>query len=294
MEKKLDGIKIGVLGGDDRELVLIPRLASLGAELNIVGFPSLPHAANIRIVSSIDQAIENVDAVLLPMPGTDLQGNIRAIYAEEKLVLTESVVKKIPPKTPVIVGVAKPFLKEWAEKYQLKLIEIAEVDEVAILNAIPTAEGAVQLAMEHTNFTIHSSNSFVIGFGRVGFTMARTLAALGANVTIVARKPADYARAFELGYQVCNYQELIDKISEAHLIFNTVPALVLTKELLVKVDVNTLIIDLASQPGGTDFKAAADQGVNAILAPGLPGKVAPKTAGEILAKVIPAFILENL
>lgn len=294
MEYKLGGVRIAVLGGDDRERVLIPRLLELGANLKVIGFPPLPELTGATLVTSLEEAVADVDVVIMPMPGTDMQGNIRAIYADEKLVLTEGVIKKIPKGAPVIMGVAKPFVREWANKYGLKLLEIAEIDEVAILNAIPTAEGAIQLAMEQTDFTIHNSSAFVIGYGRVGFTMARVLAALGAKVTIVVRKKADMARGYELSFNVCNYQQFAAEICKADLIFNTVPALILNKELLGNVAQKALIIDLASQPGGTDFQAAEDLGIKAILAPGLPGKVAPKTAGEILAKVIPGLILENL
>ena len=294
MNCKLEGINIAVLGGDDRDLVLIPKLVSMGARLKVVGFPEMDELKGVSIVASLEKAVVDVDAVILPMPGTDVNGNIRAVYAHEKLVLTESILKKLAPGTPIIVGVAKPFLREWAAKHRLKLLEIAEVDEVAILNAIPTAEGALQLAMEQTDFTIHNSSAFVLGFGRVGFTMARTLAALGANVTIVVRNKADFARGHELGYQVCSFEQMVEAIGTANLVFNTVPAMVLTSDIITKLAKDSLIIDLASQPGGTDFQAAEKLGIKAILAPGLPGKVAPKTAGEILAKVIPAFILENL
>ncbi|MBS4024857.1 MAG: dipicolinate synthase subunit DpsA [Clostridia bacterium] len=294
MKCKLEGIKIAVLGGDDRELTLIPRLVALGAKVKVAGFPLLPELSGTTVMTSLEATVNEIDVIILPMPGTDQHGNIRAIYADEKLVMTESVFKQIPQGTPIIVGVAKKFLKDLANKYKVKLLEIAEIDEVAILNAIPTAEGAIQLAMEQTDFTIHNSTAHVLGFGRVGFTMARVLAALGAKVTIVVRKKADVARGFELGYHVCNYQEISEEIGKADLIFNTVPAMVLPKDLLAKIKKRALIIDLASQPGGTDFPAAEKLGIKAILAPGLPGKVAPKTAGEILAKVIPGLILENL
>jgi dipicolinate synthase subunit A len=47
-----------------------------------------------------------------------------------------------------------------------------------------------------------------------------------------------------------------------------------------------VVIDLASAPGGTDFNAARELGLKAELAPGLPGIVAPVTAGRIIAELI--------
>jgi len=77
----------------------------------------------------------------------------------------------------------------------IQLIETANLDELAILNSIPSAEGAIQMAMDATKITIHGSASFVLGLGRFGTTLARMLHGIGAQVTGVARKPSDLARS---------------------------------------------------------------------------------------------------
>jgi len=102
------------------------------------------------------------------------------------------------------------------------------------------------------------------------------------------------ARAYVEGWESYPFERLPEEIGRADLIFNTVPALVLTSELLSFTHPQVLIIDLASHPGGTDFQAAQRLNRRAILAPGLPGKVAPKTAGEILARIYPPLIARLL
>ena len=148
--------------------------------------------------------------------------------------------------------------------------------------------------MEATSITIHGSNSFVLGFGRTGATLARLLHGMGAKVTVVARQQAQQARIYEMGMRPVTYAELPVRVPEADIIFNTVPDLILSSCILGKVSDEVVIIDLASPPGGTDFDAAKRLGIKALLAPGLPGKVAPKTAGRILAQVIPRLLIENL
>jgi dipicolinate synthase subunit A len=170
-------------------------------------------------------------------------------------------------------------------------MEIVEMDDIAILNSIPTAEGAIQIAMEETDITIHGSKTCVIGFGRVGITMARTLKALGSEVTIVARNPGQLARAYEMGCHRAGYDDLHEIMNHTNIVFNTVPTMVLDSNILKYANPDVLIIDLATQPGGTDFEAANTFGLKAILAPGLPGKVAPVYAGKILAEVIPRLIM---
>jgi len=293
MSSKLQGMKIAILGGDRRQLILIAELVRLGAIIQVIGLPTEPDT-RIRECATVAEAITGSDVVILPMPGTNDEGKIHAVFSKTPLLLTPEIMERIPKEVPILVGAAKPYLKNLAAAKGRKLIEIAEIDDVAILNSIPSAEGAIQIAMEESLITIHGSNSFVLGFGRCGITLARMLHGLGARVTAIARKSADLARIYEAGYRAITFGELDDIIDEADFIFNTVPAPVLPAGLLKKVKAGVVIVDIASTPGGTDFKAAANLGLKAILAPGLPGKVAPKTAGEILARVVPDLIVSAL
>ncbi len=287
----LSGIRIAVLGGDDRELILVEELVRTGATVAVAGFPKEKLCHGAFMVNDVEQACQDIEVLILPLPGTNEKGVIRAVYAEEELLLTEKAVASMAAHALIIIGSARNFLKEWIRKYNYKLLEIAEMDELAILNSIPTAEGAIQIAMEETNITIHGSKTCVIGFGRVGTTMARTLKALGSEVTVVARNPGQLARAFEMGCHRAGYEDLHEIMNHSDIVFNTVPHLVLNRDILKYANPDVLIIDLATQPGGTDFEAANTFGLKAILAPGLPGKVAPVYAGKILANVIPRLLV---
>lgn len=291
---KLRGIRIAFLGGDERELVLISELTKMGAQVVAIGFPARPELSQVQLVDSIKKAIVGAQVIILPVPGTDINGRIKTLDGTVGLVLTEKLISQIPRQVPIIVGMARPFLREWVERYGIDLIEILDMDQVAILNSIPSAEGAIQIAMEKLPITIHNSNSWVLGFGRVGKTLARMLDGLGAKTTVCARNPVDLARILEIGYTGVTFEKMPELIGEAEIIFNTVPAMVLDEKVLQHCNKEVLIVDLASAPGGTDFQAAEKLGIEALLAPGLPGKVAPRTAGKILAQVIPDLILKHI
>ena len=290
----LEGVHLAVIGGDDREIYLIPELQKKGAYILGLGLERSPLGNSIEHVRTFKELTERANALLLPMFGTDERGLIKAKYSNSPIFLNNEVLESIPFGVPLFIGWARPALKMATKILNIKLIEIANRDEVAILNSIPSAEGAIQMAMEATNITIHSSESFVLGLGRTGITLINMLKGIGAKVTAVARKPADLARALEMGVRVIDYPELEREISRAEIIFNTVPALILNKNILEKMSREVAIIDLASIPGGTDFEYAQLLGIKAQLAPGLPGIVAPKTAGKILAKIYPQVILEHL
>jgi dipicolinate synthase subunit A len=290
----LSGMKIAVLGGDDRELILVGELVRMGATVVVCGFPRERVGHGAFALNDLEEACKGAEVVILPLPGTSPDGVIRAVYSEQELKLTERAISMLAPNALFIIGSAREYLKNWVAKRGLKLLEVAEIDEIAILNSIPTAEGAIQIAMEETDFTIHGSKSCVIGFGRVGITMARTLKALGSDVTVVARNHGQLARAYEMGCKKAEYSKLQEIMNYTNIAFNTVPEMILDRTILKYANPQVLIIDLATQPGGTDFEAANNFGLKAILAPGLPGKVAPASAGKILADVIPRLIIKEL
>jgi dipicolinate synthase subunit A len=290
----LSGIKIAIIGGDERELILTAELVKMGATVAVAGFPRDMVGHGAFTVDSIMEACQDAEVVIMPLPGTNAEGVVRAVYAENPLVLTEEALAGLAEKALVLIGSARSFLKEWSANQGFTLIEVGEMDELAILNSIPSAEGALQMAMEETRITIHGSQTCIIGFGRVGITLARMLKAMGAEVTVVARNRGQLARAYEMGCRRAEYSELKQIMNYMDIVFNTVPSMVLTQDILKHARQETVVIDLASQPGGTDFEAANLFGIKAILAPGLPGKVAPASAGRILADVVPALIIEEL
>lgn len=290
----LRGIKIAIIGGDRRDIYLMQELVKLGASVSAVGFSPCPELNQVRLVDRLEAALHKAQVLILPMGGTDSEGNIKTLDQDITLRLSPEIAATIPEGVLVIIGFARDFVKEWAHKYRWNMIEIAEMDTVAVLNSIPSAEGALQLAMEKLTITIHGSNSFVLGFGRLGKTLARMLQGIGARTTVVARRRSDLARAIEMGYRPLHCNQLHQSIFETDVIFNTVPAMILDEKLLSLLNKDTLIIDVASSPGGTDFTAAKRLGIQAILTPSLPGIVAPKTSGKILAQVIPQLILREV
>lgn len=284
---------MAVLGGDTREAVLAGALAEAGCLVRTVGLPPVDHPG-VLACPDLPAALAGARAVILPVPGTNDRGEVYSAFSGPPLVLTGGLLSSLPAGTPVLVGVARGALAGMAADSGLRLVEIMNRDEVAILNSIPSAEGAIQLAMENSAITIHGGKSLVLGFGRTGMTLARKLKALESVTVVVARNPVQRARAVEMGIGAVDFPELEDQAAGADFLFNTVPALVLDRRVLARVPAASLIIDLASPPGGTDFQEAGRIGIKAILAPGLPGRVAPLTAGKVLAEAVPRILMDEL
>lgn len=291
----LTGFHIAVLGGDARQLEVIRKLTELDARLSLIGFDQLDHVftgATKKEIAELD--FSDIDSIILPVPGTNLSGEIETIFSNEKIVLKEEMLKNTPEHCIVFSGISNQYLDDIISNSGRKLIKLFERNDVAIYNSIPTVEGTIMMAIQHTDITIHGSNVVVIGLGRVGMTVARTFSCLGAHVKVGARKLEDIARITEMGLEPFYTSYLGNEVSNADIVINTVPALIVSASVISKMPLHTLIIDLASKPGGTDFRYAEKRGIKALLAPSLPGIVAPKTAGKIVANVISQLLNEEL
>lgn len=286
-------IQAAVVGGDSRQIAVAEALKAYVANVKIYGHSRENLSQGLDYGDQLETVLSQVKVVILPIGGMNDAGMVWS-YQGAPMIDFGKYFDSLPEGTILLTGSLTPKWLKIAAELGFKVYQYAEDDAIAILNSIPTAEGTVQMAMEKLPITIHGSNTIVIGGGRVGITVARTFKALGSRVTVVARREAVLARALEMGCEAVQYGSFSDILDSAQLIINTVPTMVLDRTLLNRVAKDALIIDLASAPGGTDFGVAQELGIQAVLAPGLPGIVAPKTAGAILASAIPKLMLDFL
>lgn len=291
----LTGLHLAVIGGDARQLEIIRRLTELDAKLSLVGFEQLDHAFTGAMKEKIDEVdFTTIDAIILPVAGTSLEGQVDTIFSNEKVYLSEEILRETPSHCTVYSGISNSYLDGITKKADRRLVQLFQRDDVAIYNSIPTVEGTIMMAIQHTDFTIHGSNILVLGLGRVGMTVARTFDALGARVKVGARKPEHIARITEMSLTPFHLKNLEEHVKDVDICINTIPYMVVTASVISKMPPHTLVIDLASKPGGTDFRYAEKRGIKALLAPSLPGIVAPRTAGQILANVLSRVLKEDL
>ncbi|WP_059105216.1 dipicolinic acid synthetase subunit A [Shouchella shacheensis] len=290
----LTGIHVVMIGGDARQLEIIRKLSTLDAKISLVGFTQLDDGFIGASKQDLDEVMwESVDAILLPIGGMSTEGTINSVFSNKTLALEANHLKATPDHCTIYTGIANDRLKRMAEQANCDTVLLMERDDVAIYNSIPTAEGAVMLAIQHTDITIHQAKIAVLGLGRVGMTVARTFQALGAKVKVGARDSHLLARITEMGLTPFHTDDTKKELTDVDLCINTIPAKVLTSSVLAEMQQHAFILDLASKPGGVDFAYSEKRGLKAMLVPGLPGMVAPKTAGKILANVLADLLLEQ-
>lgn len=271
-----------IIGGDNRLGALAQMLIADGKIVYSFGLDKYPH--NIGKINTLISC----DICLLPMPL--MKNGFNAPLSTNDINLYD-ILDTINPTTTIFAGgVPDDIYKRYPN---LKIIDYLKRPELAILNAIPTAEGAIALAFENMDIILHGCKCLVIGNGRIGKILSNKLSAIGADVTVSARSETDFADIYSKGFKSIHTLNLKDKLSEFDLIINTIPVMVLSREELALVQVDTLIIDLASKPGGTDFIYANELGIKTIHALSLPGKVAPNTSAKFIKDTIYNIIREE-
>jgi dipicolinate synthase subunit A len=266
-----------VIGGDRRSFFAAKRLREQGFSVELTALANeKPFCASEPILT---------DAVLLPLPMTRDGKHLFAPELEKEIAL-DDVFRSISRKSIIFAGNAQNAEDE-------RLVDYGKRDEFAIFNAVPTAEGALLLALRNGKRTVFGMRVGVIGYGKVAFATAKLFHAVGANVTVFARKARARIEAHMMGYTARPISALFDNLNEYELLINTVPARIFDGERLSAIPTNTRIIDLASAPYGLDFDEAAKLGIRAECASGLPGRFFPETAGYAVADTVMDLLREK-
>ena len=279
-----------VIGGDLRAAYLAGALAKDGCRVIAAGLEGTELPACVTACTNPSQAIALAECVILPLPVTSDGVNVNAPFSRVPIPL-DTVLQAVKEDQLLLGGQIGEAVQRTLNSRGLSAGDYFAREELAVLNAVPTAEGAIQLAMEELPVTLSGARCLITGYGRIGKVLSRLLVAMNARVRVAARQCSDRALAAIQGCDTCEMGEMADEPYD--VIFNTVPHKVFTREVLEKLEKHTLIIDLASRPGGVDFHAAADLRLKTIWALSLPGRVAPRSAGEIIKQTVMNMIKED-
>lgn len=276
---------IGVVGGDLRIIKLVEMLIKDGYKVYTYALENSEELLNIdgvEMCPTLEEAVKNSKVVIGPIPLSSDRKNISAPFGRNKISIEEFV---LALKGKYLIA-GNINIKEELENNNIQYTDLLRREEFTVLNTIATAEGTIQIAMEETQRTVHGTNVLVMGFGRIGKVLAKMLDGIGANVYCEARKNEDIAWIKAYGYNPIHLNNLSENLNKFDIIINTIPFQILDAEKLDLLKNDVVIIDLASNPGGVDRKAAREKNLKVIWALSLPGKVAPLTSAEFIKETL--------
>lgn len=236
---------VAVLGGDMRQVCLAQLLLADGFDVTTWGLEKGdgPNPAPLH------QAL-GAEILIFPLP-VCRQGKLNLPLTDMELS-AERLWPRLRYDQLLFGGMTGELAPRLMADFGLTMLDYYGREELQVANAIPTAEGALQLAMETTDRTIHGSKCLVVGYGRIGKLLALRLRDLGADVTVSARKYGDLAWIDAWSCRALHTGGLTGELGAFDLIFNTVPTLIFDADRLREVRADCVLLELASAPGGVD------------------------------------------
>lgn len=283
-------IKYLIMGGDMRNFYLAELLKNEYHMVEIYGFDKKLSKCKNRDLSQI---VGDVDVIICGIPLASADGFINMPFSED-LIHKNTFIEMVPESSIFFSGKIEKDAQERMNKKGVFCIDLLEREEMAVLNAIPAAEGAVELIIKAIPKTIHNSRILILGYGRIGKVLARILKGFCADVWVGARKYSDLSWIEVNGCNPVHTRDLERYVTDMNVIVNTIPNQIVTADILNKIRPDCYLLDLASKPGGIDFEHAKKLGLQVDWALSLPGKVAPLTAAEIIKKTIDNVLQEGV
>lgn len=219
------------------------------------------------------------DVLIFPLPMTRLSADWDKCVPGSDGDTVVRMIRVLPGDKLLLGGTPDPLHIRLAEEYGSVLLDYCDDETVRMKNAVPTSEGAIGIAIEALPHTIWGSRFAVTGYGKCARALAVRLKALGGHVTVAARR--EDART-EASLDGCDTMPLADFLTApppVRCVYNTIPAKIFPEDFCDRLPADTLFVELA----GERALPVCDR---VLYAPGLPGKTAPETAGEILCDAI--------
>ena len=280
-----------VVGGDHRQLEIIRKLLADGHHVKVFSLGVSPEkVTRAEISSTLEKALTDCDVLLLPLPLTRDGVNVN-LTEPSQAVSIDTIVQACKKVSNRIVfgGLIPSSILEISRSLGVELIDFYKNEELQQKNALPSAEGAIMVAMENTDRVVEDMKALVCGYGRIGKILARKLKLLGASVSVAARRDEVLCEIAMSGFTPIDIKrpdDLIAVSNNSDVIFNTITTQIFTRQIVEKISGDPLYIEIASSPGGIDVQSAREFGMRIIFAPSLPGKYAPASAGEYIFETI--------
>lgn len=284
-------MKFAVIGGDRRAVLLCSLLAEDGHRVRTYCLERAELSRDTPKAGCLQGCVYGADWVIVGIPA-ETGGKLNAPFAAQELKLCE-LIGALWPGQVLCGGKFSQEASLSALHAGLSVADLMQRRDFTVGNAAITAEGAIEQLMKSSEKTLLGSHVLVTGWGRIASVLAPKLRALGAYVTVCARKPGDRAMAQTQALGSCSFEALPLLAEDVDFVVNTVPAEVLDREILGSFRRDVILLELASVPGGFDREIAAELGLRAIFAPGLPGSCAPYTAAELIRDTIYEMIRER-
>ena len=288
-----------VIGGDMRQVYLTEELAQdsnricFYALFNTPDKQNYPETSLVSEALSLEDACATADCIICPIPFLRNGSFLNQSAFTENLHVSE-ICANLKSGQTFFAGCIPESFKLKAAETGVQVFDLMQNTPLSFFNSFATAEGAICEAVKLSPINLHQSRCAVLGYGKCGRTICNYLRGMFARVYAFSNEEKELAEAALISEKTGTLIDFGTLAGEFDFIFNTIPAQVITSEILKTMKHSVTIIDIASAPGGVDFTAAAELGIRAALCPGLPGKYAPSSSAKAVKRTIQKILMEQL
>ncbi len=282
----MDKTVILSVGGDNRMVYACEELSRVW---KVYSYASCGKSGDTIILSDLKAMNEKANILLLPIMR---DGGFYVPSAQGDIPF-DSLIGCLKNNALVLGGRMTGAVCDYFKSKGFEVCDYYSCEELVIKNCVPTAEGALFIAMQELIIDICDTKVLITGYGRVAKCCAKVFLALGSKVSIAARNTARLAEAAVNGYDPVRLNMIDKEIENYNIVINTVPAVIFGEKQLEKLDSKAVLIDLASADGGADKQAVKRLGKRYIHALAIPGKYAPGSSGKIIADTVRNIITER-
>ncbi len=278
-------MKFTCIGGDRRQIETALYLQKQGHSVGIFG---LPKCDKLTLTDNLYDAINGNDAVILPLPLSKDGVTVNTPLTSDVIFLQDILLCR--PKF-IFGGIINEDIITELNNREIPFYDYYDSETLTVKNAVLTAEAAIAIAINCTDFSIFGSKSLVLGYGRIGRQLARYLKGLGSDVTATSRNSGVLAVIEADGLTAINTNKAIEICGNYDYIFNTAPSPILNRDFFKTLKPTVFVEDLATD-SGIDLASAHEFKINAAVYGGLPGKHSPVKAAQFIAQEILLY-MEN-
>ncbi len=229
-------------------------------------------AKGIRLA---DTPSEEVTHLLLPVPSLTPQGNIK------ENIDPSPILSHVQKDVTILGGnLNNPIFDGY------HCIDFLQDPFYLSENAAITADCTVSLLGQKLPVTLADCPVLLIGWGRIGKCLAEKLRAIGAKVTVAARKESDRAALASLGYYAVPPHAWCDLLPHFRAVINTAPTPVFTRVDAALCPKDCVFLDLASTLGIDAETVYWERG--------LPNRNAPESSGKLIASTAMRILQEGI
>ncbi len=224
-----------LLISDMRQVYLAEILTKKGHNVRCLDIRNRETA--LQQLEKLKRFLDKADVLILPIP-------VQKVPEQE--IFYDILNKNLEKKTLVMGGCFSTEQRELLTGRDIHFLDFMEDTVVTERKCRGDGGGNDRRACEKSPYNIDEAKVLVTGYGYCGKAIAKRLGALGARVTVLARRREARKEAKGDGFYAVDFAFGPEEAMGAAMVVNTVPALVVTEKIIRELPRDAYIVDIAS------------------------------------------------